>query len=249
MRRPDTTISGQYVLSDTIANGNTSRVLTIDTQAFAPLQNVSKAFKYYRFRKLTFVVPPIVRFETTLPLTSDAGDFGLGYTPDLVSVTTTSITVPQVCSLRDSIRGQMAIVNSNITNNSTLSAGYPGVLLAPGGGARVLRVRSSTLRDGSDQLYLCAGTPGSFVSQGELIFAVNDAAGANTVKADILVKFTVDFYDWMDSSVLGLFGPKVVEQKDDDSEDEHSSIVSVKSHQLTSRSLAPVLVRKSRRPP
>jgi len=196
--------SGKTNFSATIANTTNSVGVSINAQ-LGVIGNVSKGFKFYRFRKLDLAIDPVVRFESSVPDTGVAGSWALAYVPELTTATLTTLTPTTLKTLDDNVAGQAQVVNSNITNNSALSAGYPGVLLIAGDTVqRHLRVKPKSLREGIFPMYLCAGTPGVEVTQGQLIFAVEDSAGVNTVVFRSVLSYTVDFWECEDNTVLGL---------------------------------------------
>jgi len=196
MGKPDASLKFRASFGFTVANGNTSVVQGLTPQAIACLVDVCKAFKYYRFRELSLSIDPVVRFETTVPSTSACGNWAVAYVPDLITATSTTLTLGQVKSIKDSKGGMAQVVNVTVAPGSLLSAGDTV--------QRVLRIRRKVLREGAQLAYFCQGTPGAGVTQGEFIFAVGDAAGANTVFASGLIQGTIDFWEFEQASTLGV---------------------------------------------
>jgi len=195
------TVSGKFALSFTVANGNTSVARSVTPSAFAPLANICLGFEYYRFTKLTARVPPIVRYETTTPQTTNAGAWAMAYLPEATNASTTGLSVGALETLSDCVDGTSQIVNVNAGN----VAG--GTLMVAGlTTSKTLRVKARTLRLGLAKMYRTqsATTGDPAVQQGLFLFAVTDAAGANTVLAQAIVSFTCKFFEPVDASSISL---------------------------------------------
>jgi len=146
----------------------------------------------------------VVRFETTTPSTSTAGQWTAAYLPEGTTASGTTLTPGNLRTLQDSVSGMAQVVNSNITNNSTLESGYPGVLLIPGDtNPRVLKVSKASLAMGLSPMYFCQGTSGAGVTQGVLSFALGDTAGGNTVVFTCVLRWKITFFEAIDSATLG----------------------------------------------
>jgi len=225
----------------TVANGNTSVGLLVKPANLSTAcANLSKAFRFYRILKLSVNFDPIVRFETTVPTNAGAGAWTAAYIPEGTSASLTATGYSTLREVPDSVGGMAQVVNSNITDNSSLAAGYPGFLLIPGDTTqRRLRVKPKSLRVGSQRMYFTQGTDGITTDQGILLFAVADSAGGNTVIATATIFYSVLFMEPLDSVNLGVspfgtklkpFGaiPKVAEKEDvDESKSELGSVVEV----------------------
>jgi len=247
--------SASAIIDIGVPNGDTSQGIGLTPATLsAPLIALAKAFKYYRFKKLTFSLDPVVRFETTVPTTGSAGKWALAYVPEGVTASFTGVTPTQLLTCKDCVSGMAQVVNSNITDNSSLATGYPGYLLIAGDTTqRVLKVRRRTLNMGSQRYYFCQGTPGLTTIQGDVLFALQDSAGGNTVVLKGLVHFTIDFVEPEDSINIGAKVPRSFPSRlscsrrlpsrvDDEKGDDDSSIVEVPvPADLSARALAQIM--------
>jgi len=180
-------------------------VWAVQPQSFSVLSKFAQGFKFYRFTRLMLEILPVVRFETTVPTTSDAGQWAAAYLPEELVATPTSLSPGNLRTLPDCVNGMCQVVNSNVSNDSSLSGGWPGTLMIAGDTrSRHLRVSPRTLSEGLSKTYYCQGTTGPGVTQGFFAFALGDSAGGNTVKPAMLIHWTVRFEEPEDSSTLGV---------------------------------------------
>jgi len=108
---------GRLPYSSIITNGHTSALVQVSAGNLLP--GLAQVFKFYKVERLRLNCDPVVRFETTVPSTSAAGRFAVAYYPDSLSGTT-GLTIGDVVTIPDCVTGTAQVVNSNITNNSTL---------------------------------------------------------------------------------------------------------------------------------
>jgi len=196
-----TTLSGKSLIGFTIANGNTSVAQAVSPALFSRLSNVQKAFEFYRFKKLSFSVPPWCRQETTWAQNTSEGTGALGYYPELTTSTTTSIQPMSVLSLDASLLLAGSVVNAN-TVGSTINA----CVLVPGDTCtRRLTVPRDILMGTTTRWFRTNATTSTEIAeitQGQLFFAVDDAAGANQVYLATHCSYTVEFCGNVDSTAL-----------------------------------------------
>jgi hypothetical protein len=213
--RQSYSISGKQVVGLTVTNGNTASLSALSPLTFSgsvPFR-LATAFKYFRFKRVSLHIPPIVRFETTVPTTSLAGLWCMAYVPEANGLTT-STTYVNACSIPDNIIGTAQIVNSNVSNNSTLSTGWPGTLMVAGDTeSKRFTIRSGALNEGVLRKYECKSD-----SQGTIILAVSDPAGGNTVVTQIVMSYTIEFSEPFVDDLLGSALPPLTDGKSSDAE-------------------------------
>jgi len=213
-------IAGKAPIGFTVANGNNSVGVQLKPANLSTLlTNLGKAFRFYRFRRLKFVFDPVIRYETTTPADGSSASWAFAYIPEGTSASLTTTTPPVLREIPDVVSGMAQVVNSNVSNNSSLSSGYPGVLLCAGDTCeRSLTVRTSALADGTQRKYFTQGTDGITTDQGILLFSVADSAGANTVKLFGVAHYEIEFSEPLDSATLGLRGISRVSEIGDSTE-------------------------------
>jgi hypothetical protein len=225
-------MSSKLLLGFTVANGNPSTGLHLSPTVVSTssIARMAIAFKYYRFKQIRLEFQPVVRYETTVPSTSASSFWASGYVPESTTSSFTATNFQYTSGLPDSVTGMSQIVNSNVSNNSTLSTGWPGTMMAAGDTEpRILRIRPSALNEGVLRKYACATD-----YQGQFFFSLADAAGANTVTAYAHMHFTIEFFEPVADDVFGSallpvanpasLSPYVVDQSDYDEDDRKSQV-------------------------
>jgi len=229
-----TTLRGKAILTFQVANGNSSVINSLSPAAFARLTNVQKAFEFYRFTKVSLLVPPWGRWETTTPNNSSAVGAALGFYPEETTATTTTITPTSVLALDASIPLSGSVVNAN-TGSSTLQ---PCLWIGGDSCARRLTIPKRILLETTTKWFRTNGTTSSEVAeivQGQLIFAVQDTAGANTVFLNTHVSYEVEFCGNTDSTALTL-DPSWDEVRDADDEKRAPSVSSARETLTSAKS-------------
>jgi len=167
------------------------------------MTNLQKAYEFYRFTRLTLDLIPAVRFETTLPSTSASGLGVVAYYPEITTATTTSLSVTAVAQLSASRLLALQIVNANTISSTVNSSQW-----VEGETKRVsLRVPRSVLLATPTRWFrtgLATTAEDLEIDQGTLIFAVQDAAGANTVVQYAHLSYTCEFNGQADMTTLTL---------------------------------------------
>jgi hypothetical protein len=182
--------SGKDYGTLTIANGNTSVAFSVAPSTVSRLVNISKAFEFYRFTKLEFEFPPITRFETSEPASTFSSLVAVGWIPEQTNAaSTTAIAFADVASLTQSCMFSASVVNANSVT-SVLNSN----LLIPGTtGPTHLRLNRKTLLSTPTNWFRANGNAeDGFNAQGQLLAAVTDAAGANTVVIPFLLRYDVE---------------------------------------------------------
>jgi len=200
-----TTVSGKALVTMTVANGNTSTAAGIQP-GYSRLSNIQKAFEFYRFTRLSFLVPPWSRFETTWPENSQASAAALGYYPEETTATLTTVTPTALLGLDASIPLTGSVVDVNAIGGTVNN----DVLVTGDTTQRRLTVPKRVLLGTTTKWFRTNTTTSSEVAeitQGQLIFAVADSAGANTVVLNLHMSYTIEFCGNCDSTVLTLAGP------------------------------------------
>jgi len=193
------TVSGKSAIGLVILNGNTSGTVAISANAIQRLANVQKGFEFYRFTKFNVLVPPFTRYETSIPFTSLAGQWGLAYYPEISTASMTSATVGGVCACTASLLGQCSI--------GFEAGGVPTVGIPGDTNCRTLRVPRSILLQTPTKWFRTNNTvttEDTDIYQGSLVMAFNDSAGANTVSFYVHVDYTCEFSGPQDSTLLTL---------------------------------------------
>lgn len=221
-------MSGQGGYDVVVLNGNTSVVSSITANSFPQAGNVYKGFEFYKYTKLNFTISPPVRFETTVPASTLSAQWALGYMPEGTNATPTTITTNDVRSLPDSIGGMCQVVNVNTADESATNTGK--LLVAGDTKERVLRVRKSALNCSLAKMFRTqsATTGDPAVLQGNVIVAVGDAAGTNTVKFFIRVTYTIRFFEPLFATDLSVPRPPaaILQQAHSVTEDDEKSNLS-----------------------
>jgi hypothetical protein len=121
-----------------------------------------------------------------------------------------SLTTANVGTLDHFVSGMAQIVNSNVSNNSTLSSGWPGTLMVAGDTvSRRLSVPTGRIPH-QYPMYRTndiGTTQDPATVQGNFLFAVGDSAGTNGVKFEIQWVTTVRFFNPVDSTSITLPRP------------------------------------------
>jgi len=121
-----------------------------------------------------------------------------------------SLTTATVGTLDHSVAGMAQIVNSNVSNNSTLSSGWPGTLMVAGDTvSRNLSVPTGRIPH-QFPMYRTNNTSTTqdpATTQGNFLFAVGDSAGTNGVKFAIQWVTTVRFFNPVDATTITLPRP------------------------------------------
>jgi len=201
------TLSGRCSMRLTVANGNTSVAFLLQPGNFQRLLNLQKNFEFYRFTSVMCVIPPWARYETSVPKTSLAASGAFGYYPELTTATTTAISAPSVLALESSLPLTGSLVNVNTTDGAIL----PGNCVLVGQTQNQnLRVPRNVLLATPVKFWRCNSTASSEdfeITQGLFMFAVDDAAGANTVVLNVQLRYTVEFAGQNDATVFTLEQP------------------------------------------
>lgn len=199
------TLSGKSPFNFQVGNTNTSSAATLSASNVLVPNNLRNAFEFYRFRRVSLSLAPVSRFETSWPASSNAACWSLGYLPEITLSTLTSISQADVASLADSITGSASVVNVNSADESGTNTGK---LLLPGDTVRrSLRVSPRTLNLGLAKMWRCnpsGTTDDPSTIQGTFIFAVTDAAGANLVRAQGELSWTVDLFEPLNAAGITL---------------------------------------------
>jgi len=214
-------------LSLTVANGNNSVAIALNPGISGRQSNIQKAYEFYRFTKLRIRIPPWARFETTWPQNTTCASGALGYYPELTTATTTTVGPAAVLGLQASIPLQGALVNANTvggtTNVNLISSGLTTT--------QSLVVPSTVLLGTSVKWFRTNATTSSEVAeitQGQLLFTVDDAAGANTVVLRMQLIYTIEYAGEVDATLLTLSSkPRPllsISQSDDEKTDEEQPV-------------------------
>jgi hypothetical protein len=208
--------SGKDQLDLVVANGNSSvaGAYSANGSFNTAVTNISKAFEYYRIERLRFTVMPVIRYESGFPTQSGSSIWAFGWLPETTNSTTTTITPGAVNTLSDSLTGMASIVNTQSADESGTNSGKS--LVTGETVPRHLNVSRKTLRLGLAKMYRTqsgvTGDPATI--QGTVILALGDTAGANTVKVNIFVDFTIRFFEPVDTTTIsrgppGVFCPSI----------------------------------------
>jgi len=193
--------TGKSPFNFQVGNGNTSTVSVLSASNVLVTNNLRDAFEFYRFRRVSLSLAPVSRFETTWPANSNSSAWSLGYLPEITLATSTSISQADVASLADAIVGSASVVNVASADESGTNTGK---LLLPGDTARrTLRVMPKTLNMSLAKMFRCnptGTTDDPATTQGTFIFAVADAAGANLVRAEGILSWTVELFEPVNSA-------------------------------------------------
>jgi len=223
-----TRLTGRARFYATVANGNSSTSFVIQPSSFSRLVSIQKAYEFYRFTKLRLRVPPFVRFETTYPANSEASSGAIGYYPEVFTSSQTAIQAGNLLSLEAS----MPLCPSIVNENSSASGGT-GVLAAPGYTKDViLNVPKSVLLSTPTKWWRTQATASSedlFITQGTLVVAFDDTAGASTVQVPIDFQYEIEFSAQVDAIDINSPPPplqwqRVLKETDDEKEEGFSKV-------------------------
>jgi len=167
------------------------------------MTNLQKAYEFYRFTRLHLDLLPAARFETTLPATSASGLGVVAYYPEITTATTTSLTVTAVAQLSAS-----RLLATQIVNANTVGATVNQDVWVVGESKRVaLNVPRAILLSTPTRWFrtgLATTAEDLEIDQGTLIYACQDAAGANTVVQYAHVTYVCEFQGQADMTTLTL---------------------------------------------
>jgi hypothetical protein len=167
-----------------VANGNSSATASLTPLAFTRLLSIAKGYEFYRFTRVSVRIPPITRFETSIPQTSTANLYAFGYLPEQPSGSSTSLTPASVAALQASFTGSTTIANSTL--NTLWVSGETA--------ERVLRVPKAVLLSNPLQRYRVATiSEDPATVQGTFCLSLGDTAGSNTVIMYATLDYTVEF--------------------------------------------------------
>lgn len=185
----------------TITNGNTAAGVLLAPNLTAKVDSVAMAYEWYRFTKLDITVPPTVRFETTYPSTDNAHSAALAYYPETTASFGASLTCAGLLSLPDSIPLALSVVNTN-----TNAFAQSGVNCITGHTMdRKLRVKKKSLLETPTRWFrVFTSTEDAFITQGTILVAVDDSAGGNTVKFNLVVDYVVEFRGTVNTALIAL---------------------------------------------
>jgi hypothetical protein len=198
-----TTVTGKSLLTGSIGSGNTSTVFNLQPSVFTRLNNITKAYEFYRFTRVKLLIPPHSRYETSGPLNSSAAFGVIGYFPELTSVSsTTAITVTPVSSLQAS-----RPLNFTVVNVATVGGAPAGLVQSVGYTKDVtLTVSREMLLATPTKWFRNSATAVDLETvQGQFIIAVQDAAGENSVTLPIQFSFEIEFTGQVDNTTLTMF--------------------------------------------
>jgi len=211
-----------------VANGNNSVTVPLAPLSFQRTSEIQHAYEFYRFTKLSITIPPHCRFETTQTNDSSCQEGAIGYFPEETNITSTAIVPQNVLALNDSMPFAIAVVNKNASDT------HFGQLLAPGSTTKtVLRVARKSLKVGASMWYRCNGTASTendFITQGTLIYAISDAAGATTVRCQAQIRYTIEWAGGAPTTIFTVVKAaplpsqkKIAQESDDESKEDSES--------------------------
>jgi hypothetical protein len=170
-----------------------SVAVSVNDDSFSPVSIIGQGFEFYKYEKLDISVDPIIRFETSIPQNGTSGSWTLGYHPEVTTSATTTIDYRNVATLPDAVTGTASIVDA-----TTSTSWYTGQTVN-----KTLRVMRKTLNLSEARMFRTAATTeDTGATQGQLIFAVADSAGANTVILRGIVKYRVRFFEPLNTAAI-----------------------------------------------